>query len=257
MQKTKLKYIKPIFFILINLNVTACYAETFYGTLRGNKIIDFKSPVNGVVNTYSAQSGSINGNAYIYKIDSPENEANREANKLKLISLKKKHNQYIIKSEVAKNNFARGFISRSELDEYNDKINEMLISIKLLEGKVRFEDALSEKCSPFVKERFVYRHVYISDGSYVNSGDYIVKIETIDKFHIDIKIDPSELNIKSKKVKYKSLVSQLSGHARIVGITASSSNDSFSGLKKVTLELDNSNIEPELLDTAFEITVYD
>lgn len=237
--------------------MTTCYAETFYGTLRGNKTIDFKSPVNGVVSTYSAQSGSINGNAYIYKIDSPENEAHREADKLKLISLKEKYKQHLIKSKFAKNNFERGFISRNELDEYNDKTHEMLINIKLLEGKIRFNDALSEKCFPFVKERFVYRHVYISDGSYVNSGDYIMKIETIDKFHIDIQIDPSELNIKSKKVKYKSLVSNLTGHANIVGITAASSNDSFSGLKRVTLELDNSNIEPELLDTAFEITVYD
>ncbi|EED0306653.1 hypothetical protein D8N18_RS24480, partial [Escherichia coli] len=85
----------------------------------------------------------------------------------------------------------------------------------------------------------------------------IMKIETIDKFHIDIQVDPSEIDIKSKKIKYKSLVANLFGNARIVGITASSPDNSFSGLKKVSLELDNANINPELLDTAFEVTAYD
>ncbi len=253
----KLKYIRLIFSILISLDITSCYAETFYGTLRGNKNIDFKSPVNGAVNTYSAQNGKINENTYIFKINSPEDEANRETNKLNLIQLKKKHSQYLIKRDIAKNNFEKGFISKNELEEYNDKLHETWINIRILEGKVKFDDALSEMCAPFIKEKFVYRNIYISDGSYVNSGDYIMKIETIDKFHIDIQIDPAELNIKSKKIKYKSLVSKLSGQAKLIGITASSSNDSFSGLKRAILELDNKNIDPELLDTAFEVTIYD
>ncbi|ENN7403722.1 ABC transporter [Escherichia coli] len=253
----KLKYIKLTFFILISLDITSCYAETFYGTLRGDKIIDFKSPVNGVVNIYSAQEGRVNGNIHIYKIDSPENEANRDANKLNLIRLKKEYNNYKIKEHTAKNNFERGFISKNELEEYSNKVHETTINIKLLEGKIKFDDALSKMCSPFIREKFIYRHLYINNSGYVNSGDYIMKIETIDKFHIDIQIDPSEIDIKSKKIKYKSLVANLSGNARIVGITASSPDNSFSGLKKVSLELDNANINPELLDTAFEVTAYD
>ncbi|MDX5601819.1 ABC transporter, partial [Escherichia coli] len=86
----------------------------------------------------------------------------------------------------------------------------------------------------------------------------IMKIETIDKFHVDIKFDPVMSNFKGKKIKYRSLVSGLTGEAKLINITGNLSGEVKNGLKTAVLQIDDGNrVSHELLDTAFEISIDD
>nr|WP_244428440.1 aatB domain protein [Escherichia coli] len=114
---------------------------------------------------------------------------------------------------------------------------------------------------PFVNSPFIIRNIFVNNEQYVNSGDDIIDIELLDKFFIDVKIDPVSLhgNIKEKKIEYRSLVNGLSGFASVIRVTRtteSGQDDKSSGLRVVTLNITGDHKKlSELLDTAFEIEI--
>ena len=114
---------------------------------------------------------------------------------------------------------------------------------------------------PFVNSPFIIRNIFVNNEQYVNSGDDIIDIELLDKFFIDVKIDPVSLhgNIKEKKIEYRSLVNGLSGFASVIRVTRtteSGQDDKSSGLRVITLNITGDHKKlSELLDTAFEIEI--
>ena len=142
-----------------------------------------------------------------------------------------------------------------------DKINDSNMTIINLNVEQDNIANMLKLAKPFVYSPFIIRNIFVNNEQYVNSGDDIVDIELLDKFFIDVKIDPVSLhgNIKEKKIEYRSLVNGLSGFASVIRVTRtteSGQDDKSSGLRVVTLNITGDHKKlSELLDTAFEIEI--
>ncbi len=253
-----IRSMKLIILFVCAINSNAAAGDLWYGILRGNKIVEYKSPVDGIISIDEIAPGNINEGKVLFSVKSVENQLKKELNGIKLRKAKEK--LYAFKSDYNDTHklFQRGFISRKDLVAYKEKVSDAEITIKELRNEellLREVDAVS---APQINIPFIYHNVYVSDGSYIKTGDVIMQIETLDKYHIDIKIDPVASNLKDKKVIYRSMISGAKGYARVSGYFPSQQGDSMSGLKTIVLELeDSSSVSSDLLDTAFEVTVDD
>lgn len=255
----KLKLTKCIFIILISFFSAHCLSSTWYGTLRGNKIIDFKSPTTGVIDIFSAENGNIGENQYIFNIKDVDSPIKKEIILMKRDLLLKKKNDIESKLAEATKAYNHGYISKNRVNEYYQNLNDIKINLKELDSQYKSLEHLHFLSNPLIKNRYIYRNIHVSDGSFINIGDSIMKIETIDKFHVDIKIDPTTSILYDKKIKYRSLVTNLTGEAKLVNIVGSYSGETKNGLKTAIIQINNNHneISHELLDTAFEITIDD
>lgn len=93
-----------------------------------------------------------------------------------------------------------GYISKDELLDIEDKINDSNMAIINLNIERNNITNILKLAKPLVSSPFIIRNIAVSNGQYVNSGDDIVDIELLDKFFIDVKIDPvsEQGNIKEK-----------------------------------------------------------
>ncbi|HHU2866506.1 TPA: HlyD family secretion protein, partial [Escherichia coli] len=154
--------------------------------------------------------------------------------------------------------YESGYISKDELLDIEDKINDSNMTIINLNVEQDNIANMLKLAKPFVYSPFIIRNIFVNNEQYVNSGDDIIDIELLDKFFIDVKIDPVSLhgNIKEKKIEYRSLVNGLSGFASVIRVTRtteSGQDDKSSGLRVVTLNITGDHKKlSELLDTAFE-----
>ncbi|HGY9391583.1 TPA: HlyD family secretion protein, partial [Escherichia coli] len=157
--------------------------------------------------------------------------------------------------------YESGYISKDELLDIEDKINDSNMTIINLNVEQDNIANMLKLAKPFVNSPFIIRNIFVNNEQYVNSGDDIIDIELLDKFFIDVKIDPVSLhgNIKEKKIEYRSLVNGLSGFASVIRVTRtteSGQDDKSSGLRVVTLNITGDHKKlSELLDTAFEIEI--
>ncbi|EFJ8922667.1 ABC transporter [Escherichia coli] len=253
-----MKSIKCIFIILISAFPVCCLSDTWYGVLRGNKIIDFRSPTTGIIEIDTAENGKIDESKYVFNIEDIESPIKKEILSKKRNSLIWKKKDTASKLENATLAYRLGFVPKNKLNEYYQNLNNIEIELEELESQYKSLEYLDLVKKPFIKEKYIYRNIYVNNNAFVNVGDNIMKIETIDKFHVDIKFDPVMSNFKGKKIKYRSLVSGLTGEAKLINITGNLSGEVKNGLKTAVLQIDDGNrVSHELLDTAFEISIDD
>ncbi|HFD6683590.1 TPA: hypothetical protein ACS705_003414 [Providencia alcalifaciens] len=254
--------IKHIFILLTSLLISfSSYSDTYYGVLRGDRTIHYKSVFSGIVNVNEDSEGSVFENMQLFNVKSYEYESKMDILNLKLSSEKVKLKRALQDKTIGDSSFKKGFISKGEVDSINDKITDININIKEIESNINGLKKLSMLNSPLIKGKYIIRDIYVSNEQYVNSGDDIMKVETLDKYYIDIKIDPASIkgNLKNKIIKYKSLVNSSSGYAVVEKISKSNIDDGIYGMKLVSLSLDiDKQVDfSELLDTTFEITIND
>ncbi|HGD8084682.1 ABC transporter [Escherichia coli] len=256
----KLNYIKCIFFILASVftGIAHSHALSLYGVLKGDSVIDYKSPVNGVVDILNCTPGLDYSNINIFKITSIDGGIKKEILKMKFDKLKNEYKLYKNEYESAKDAFNEGLIAKSELSSLNRKMQDTIINLKELENEINTLNHIDKLSNPYLNGRFICQDVFVSLNSYVNAGDVIAKIEMLNKYNIEIKYDPVTTNIKRKLIKYRSLVNNSTGSAKLIATKSLVDSSGMGGLKLATLELeDNGKLSPELLNTAFEITFHD
>ncbi|HFO5929301.1 TPA: hypothetical protein ACHKBA_005392, partial [Escherichia coli] len=250
-----------ILIFLVSFFSPQAFCDVYYGVLHGNKIMHFKSPYSGIVKLSDMEEGEIKQNVTLFDVLNYEYNSKILLIEKKLqAECKKKrrlHNDY----KESKHSYELGYISKDELLDIEDKINDSNMAIINLNIERNNITNILKLAKPLVSSPFIIRNIAVSNGQYVNSGDDIVDIELLDKFFIDVKIDPvsEQGNIKEKKIRYHSLVNGLSGLASVVRITRTFENgqdDKSSGLRVVTLAIDGDHKKlAELLDTAFEIEI--
>ena len=242
----KLNYIKCVCFLLGSLlpNVSHSYLLSWYGILRGESSITYKSPVNGIIEYLDCIPGSDKNDVKIFKVASIDSASKKDILELKLYRARDEYKKYKDDYEKANSAYNEGLIAKNELRD----IESELISLNYI----------NELSNPYVQGRFVCQEVFVSPGSYIASGDLIMNIEMINKYRIEIKFDPVTTNLKKKSIRYRSLVNGSTGWAKVISTKNITNNSSMEGLKSAVLELeDNGKLSPELLDTAFEITLHD
>lgn len=250
---------KFIFLLLISLSFEAT-ANPYFGVLRGNKQIVYKSVFPGVLFLNMSQNGLISKDDTLYRIESYEYIAKLKSLKLKRNSEKQKQARVLKSLNAANNEIEKGFISRNELDEIKDKASDLSLYINELDSEIRNIELLLSMNSPEIKSEYIVRNVYANNGDYVKSGDNIIKIETLDSYHLDIKFDPSSINgnIKNKDIYVRSLVNDFSSKAIVSGIYTPENSGGVFGLKIASLRIiSNANDLSELLDTTFEVIIND
>lgn len=231
----------------------------YYGVLRGNKTISYKSIFSGVVSLQANKEGVVYEDNSIYEIKS-----NEYLSKLDILNFQLNIEQLKLKrtlkdENLGKENLAKGFISRDEFESITDKKLEIELKIKEIKSDIKKIKELIDLSNPKIKSKYIVRHINIDDGQYVNNGDDIITIETLDKYHVDIKIDPTSItgNIKDKIITFKSLVNGTIGNANIEKIQKSNTHDSADGMKVLSLSIISDYDLAELLDTTFEIIIDD
>lgn len=254
---------KRFYYILfLSLASFNSYAETYFGVLRGNEVIQYKSPYAGIVNLHVKNIGDVDNNKKLFDIENFEYRAKIDIIDIKTNRLKKNKKELESSYKHIKDAYNSGFISLRELQEKKDYISEIELNIKELNTEKDILNNLLRLGNVGVESKFIIRDIFVSQKQAVNPGDNIIKVETLNKYHIDIKFDPVVMKgrMQDKEIKLKSLVNGLSCSGKVVKITSANSdgNSSSLGLKIATVELisDNSDISP-LLDTAFEIIVSD
>ncbi len=256
----KLNYIKCICFLLGSLlpSIAQSHLLSWYGILRGDSVISYKSPVNGIVEYLNCTPGSDKNDSKIFKIASIDGISKKDILELKLSKAQDEYKKYKDDHENASNAYNEGLIAKNELRDISDKIKDSAINLKELESEISSLNYINELSNPYVQGRFVCRDIFVSQGSYITSGDLIMNIEMINKYLIEIKFDPVTTNIKKKTIRYRSLVNGSTGGAKLISTKNSTNNSGMEGLKSAILELENNGkLSPDLLDTAFEITLND
>ncbi|EGB2672746.1 hypothetical protein H7C69_003713 [Escherichia coli] len=124
--------IKLILLFLISVPAFDATAEIYYGTLRGEKIIELKSPFSGVIENMLTIDGKINENSSPVKIKSLELESKVEILIIKINTLKSKLSRLMNEYKTAQIHYDKGFISNAELNERKDAISEAEISLQEL-----------------------------------------------------------------------------------------------------------------------------
>lgn len=88
-----------------------------------------------------------------------------------------------------------------------------------------------------------------------------MQVERLNAYYVDIKFDPVVIKgrLQDKNITFKSLVSKITGRGKVSKITNSQDrNSDVYGLQIASIKIENNDCEmSSLLDTAFEITVYD
>ncbi len=256
----KLNYIKCICFLLGSLlpNITQSHVLSWYGILRGDSIISYKSPVNGIVEYLNCTPGSDENDTNVFKIASIDSVFKKDILELKLYKARDEYKKYKDAHENASNAYNEGLIAKNELRDISNKIKDAIINLKEIESEISSLNYINELSNPYVQGRFVCQDVFVSQGSYITSGDLIMNIEMVNKYRIEIKFDPVTTNLKKKAIRYRSLVNGSTGRAKLISTKNITNNSGMEGLKSAILELENNGkLSPELLDTAFEITLND
>ncbi|ATB11766.1 hypothetical protein [Escherichia coli] len=256
----KLNYIKCMCFLLVSLlpNIAKSNSLSWYGILRGDTIIDYKSPVNGIVDSLNCTPGTDKNNSEIFKIISVDGVSKKEILVLKRDRARSEYKKYKNEYVNANNAFKEGLVAKNELSDIGNKMKDAIINLKEVESEIETLNYINKLSNPYVKGRFVCQDVFVSQGSYVNSGDLLMKIEMINKYRLEIKYDPVTTNLKNSSIRYRSLVNNSTGNAKLIATKNLTDNSSMGGLKSAILELENNGgLSPELLDTAFEITLHD
>lgn len=256
----KLNYIKCVCFLLGSLlpNVSHSYSLSWYGILRGESSITYKSPVNGIIEYLDCIPGSDRNDVKIFKVASIDSASKKDILELKLYRARDEYKKYKDDYEKANSAYNEGLIAKNELRDIDNKMKDAVINLKEIESELISLNYINELSNPYVQGRFVCQEVFVSPGSYIASGDLIMNIEMINKYRIEIKFDPVTTNLKKKSIRYRSLVNGSTGWAKVISTKNITNNSSMEGLKSAVLELeDNGKLSPELLDTAFEITLHD
>lgn len=243
------------------LHIDDVYANVkYYGILKGRDIIEFKSPVSGVVSLVGNKEGDIKTKGTVFELESIENNAkidllNLKIKKTRALFLQKK-NEY---NEASKS-YKQGYISKNELDLKVNQLNDTEIELKQQHIELSSIIKLKKLSTPYVNDKFIIRNLYVNDGQYVNINEPILKIEKIDKYHVNIKVDPLVLgDIKNHDIRAKSLVSGEIFKARLLKVNSDDSGNNTTGMKIITLLIEPQDviINDNLLDTAFEIIIND
>jgi len=258
--KESMSSTKLILVFLISILSFNVRADIFYGTLRGESIIELKSPFTGVIKHNLSIDGSVHENISPVTIKSYELESKKEILNIKIKTLKAKITRLANEYKGAKSSYERGFISRSELYEKQDAINEakiMLQELKIERSALMYMLELGE---PIINKKYLIREYYTVNNQVVNSGDRVVSIETVDNFFIDIKYDPVSMKgrIQDKEINVKSLVTGRVGKAIVYKVSNPVDNTNTHGSKIASLLVTADSLDlPQLLDTVFEVNVYD
>ncbi|HGD7643028.1 hypothetical protein [Escherichia coli] len=239
--------------------------DIYYGVLHGSQTLKYKSPFAGMVTIGNFVEGDVfNEKNKLFSILNHEYSAKKDI----LNTKRKAEEKKLIKlNELKKNSlimFSKGFISKEILNEIDEKINNTELSLMGLDLELKSLEHLLKLSSPFLPPPFIIRDIFVTNEQYVNAGDDIMSVELLNKFYIDIKIDPVNTgNIKDKNIKYRSLVSSLSGSATVVKIVRANGGsleqtENTSGLRVVTLLINGDQDKlSNLMDTAFEIIIDD
>ncbi|HHL8295760.1 TPA: hypothetical protein ACQ717_004349 [Escherichia coli] len=252
--------IRLILLFLISAPVFDAVAETYYGTLRGEKIIELKSPFSGVIEHNLTIDGRVNENSSPIKIKSLELESKIEILIIKINTLKSKISRLIHECRIAQIYYDKGFISNAELNEKKDAISEAKISLQELTIELTTLKKTLEMGTPLIENKFLVRQFYTVDKQIVNAGDRIVSVEIVDDFYIDIKFDPVTLKgrLQDKEITARSLVTGQTAKAAVFKISNPIDNNNTQGSKIASLIVKTDEIDlPQLLDTVFEIEIND
>ncbi|MFQ6246874.1 hypothetical protein ACLMPP_20675 [Yersinia enterocolitica] len=252
--------IKFILVFLISLPIFDSRADTFYGTLRGEDSIEIKSPYSGVVKHLLPKESGIYKNESPISVESYELNSKKSILKIKIENLKSKFNRLQKEYNNTREAYKKGFVSLSSVNEKEDAIKEEKINLEELNIELTALENMLQLGKPVIAKKFIVRQFYAVDKQVVNAGDNIVRVETIDNFLIDIKYDPVAMKgrIQDKEIKFKSLVTGVSGKAIVLKITNPKDNDNTQGAKIASLLLSTESGDLyQLLDTVFEITIHD
>lgn len=232
------------------------------GLLRGDETIQYKSPYSGIITLYQKSVGDVEKNKKLFDLKNYEYSAKIEILKIKINRLRKKGYNLTDSYNSAKMAYEAGFISLRELQGKNDEVNENEISIKELTTELESLENQLSFGNVRVDGKFIIRDVFVSDKQNVNAGDNIIKIETLNRYHVDIKYDPISINgrIQDKNIKYRSLIDGKTGTGKVVKVMNANNdiNSVTHGLKIASVVIHNSDTDISyLLDTAFEIIIDD
>lgn len=258
--KESMNTIKLILIFLISMPVFNVKADSYFGTLRGENIIELKSPFDGIIEQNLLMDGSVHENVSPLKITSLELESKKKILILKKNTLSLRASRLLNEYNSAKNYYERGFISGSELNEKHDAIDEARISLQELEIELSALTKKLELGCPVIKNKFIIRQFYTVDKQIVNTGDRIVSIETVDNYFVDIKFDPVSMTgrIQDKDIKFKSLVTGQTGKAVVLKVSNPVDNNNTQGAKIASLLIKPDDIDlSQLIDTVFEIEIHD
>lgn len=247
---------------MISLFSYSATASSYYGILRGDETIQYKSPYSGIISLHVGNAGDIEDDKLLFTVESFENNAKIDTIRLKLDQFKTKLKR-LKKSYInVKQSYNEGFISHNELLDKQDVISEVEVNIKELEMEMNALIRLKELGKAEYKNKFIIRDVYVTNHQAINAGDNILKIESLKNYYLDIKFDPVQIKYQllNKMVDITSLVNGYKWKGRVVKISnaPSDNNSSIRGLKTASIILEESNIDvTPLIDTAFEITIND
>ncbi|OSK88079.1 hypothetical protein [Escherichia coli] len=236
------------------------YATQYYSILRGNQQIVFKSTFPGILNLNNNQEGQIYSAGLLFNVESYEYTSKLSTLKKRLQYEKNKKLKSQLQLKIAKEEFEKGFIPLNELDEIKEKTTDISLKIYEIESEIYHLKQLLPMNSPRIDAKYIIRNIYSADGVYVKSGEDILKIETLDAYHLDIKFDPSSLtgNIKNKEIRVRSLTGGFSGKAVVTKIFNPDNNNGIYGLKIASLRVETDSQElSDYLDTTFEVIIND
>ncbi|ELO4934231.1 hypothetical protein QUR06_004183 [Escherichia coli] len=252
--------IKLILLFLISAPAFDATAEIYYGTLRGEKIIELKSPFSGVIENMLTIDGKVNENLSPVKIKSLELESKVEILIIKINTLKSKLSRLMNEYKTAQIHYDKGFISNAELNERKDAISEAEISLQELKIELTALKKTLDMGTPLIANKFLIRQFYTVDKQIVNAGDRIVSVEIVDDFYIDIKFDPVTLKgrLQDKEITVRSLVTGQTAKSAVFKISNPVDNTNTQGSKIASLIVKTDEIDlPQLLDTVFEVEIND
>ncbi|HBL8814498.1 TPA: hypothetical protein LTW52_005161 [Escherichia coli] len=253
---------KQHYILLISLLWGEANAETYYGTLRGEGVTQYKSPFNGIIELGSIQPGGIYSNSTLFVIRNHEYLSKMEILELKINMLKENRNRLYENLWHSKNALKKGFISRNDFFEKNYEIENVDINIKELSAELEGIKSLNKLGIIHTPGKLIINDIAVNDHQYVNTGDYIMQVERLNSYYVDIKFDPVAIKgrLQDKNITFKSLVSKVTGKG-IVSKVANSQDKSSEvyGLKiaSIKIECDDDYEISSLLDTVFEIIVND
>ncbi|EDV81555.1 hypothetical protein ACM91H_18775 [Escherichia coli] len=255
-----MNFIKLMSICLASLTVNFTYADTFYGTLRGSDVLNLKSPYDGVILLKEKEIGKLYDSKIIFSIKNFEHLSKLEVLHMKISNTKNKYQRMQDEYKHSLDAYKKGYISKYELVNKHDDIKELNISLKELILEADTLENLIEIGKPLITKPFIIRDMAVSNNQSVQGGDFLMTIELLDHYRVDIKYDPASLSgrLQDKKIKFKSTVnSSVIGSAHIHKINSVTDGRELYGLKVASLILDTSIDLSDLIDTVFEITVDD
>lgn len=253
---------KLICISLISFFSCCVNATNYYGVLRGDEIIQYKSPYNGIISLHVENAGDIGENRLLFTVDSFEINAKIGTIRLKLNRYRNKLKRAKQSYVNFKNSYNDGFISHNELLDKQDAVSEVEVNIKELETELNTLEMLKELGNVEYKDSFIIRDISVTNHQPVNTGDSILKIESLKNYYIDIKFDPVQIKHKllNEIVNLVSLVNGYKLKGRVVKISnaPSDNNVGIRGLKTASIILEKGDEDiTSLIDTAFEVTIDD